>query len=164
MAADLQRKFEKKWKADGQLGIFATADLKKGDLIYEWKNAIYHSKKTRLSTQIGENIHILFKDDDFQFYNHSVERPFSDDVVILFIDHITISVVTMNSVLPISSIISIEKDRVQSRTSPLEKNWSHFTRHVNGKWPVHFIANAVPIIALDSLAEQSQFQKKRCMK
>ena len=66
--------FEKREKKiDGQdaYGIFAVKDLKKGDMIYDWKGSISPSKKDRLSTQIDTNKHIYFKDKDFQYYNHS---------------------------------------------------------------------------------------------
>eukprot|EP01084_Bolivina_argentea_P113098 201653_1 len=60
-------------------GIFALQDIKKGDIVYEWKGATTSAKKDRFTTQIGENKHVLFKDNDFQYYNHSCSPNFHHD-------------------------------------------------------------------------------------
>eukprot|EP01084_Bolivina_argentea_P043062 79365_1 len=60
-------------------GIFATEDIPKGGVIYDWRGSIESAKKDRFTTQVGRNMHILFADKDMQFYNHSCNPNFGHD-------------------------------------------------------------------------------------
>lgn len=50
-------------------------------MIYDWQDSLRSAKKDRFTTQIGMKKHILFKDDDFQYYNHSCSPNFDHDYI-----------------------------------------------------------------------------------
>eukprot|EP01084_Bolivina_argentea_P305824 528356_1 len=54
-----------------QCGIFATVDIKEGELVYDWSdNALVMPQKTSHTMQIGVNKHILY---GMKYCNHSCD-------------------------------------------------------------------------------------------
>eukprot|EP01084_Bolivina_argentea_P075405 136703_1 len=72
--------FEKKMRSDG-FGIFATKNIKCGEIIYDFSasKTVFH--QTQYNSQISENVHIEYPCDDFKYDNHDCNPNFYNDYV-----------------------------------------------------------------------------------
>eukprot|EP01084_Bolivina_argentea_P201785 344871_1 len=56
---------------DGDSGIVATVDIKKGEVILDLNNAMIVGEKMRWNTQIGLSKFLFYTHPDFKYQNHS---------------------------------------------------------------------------------------------
>eukprot|EP01084_Bolivina_argentea_P049577 91173_1 len=75
------QKFERRNSeyVNSQAGLFATSDIKKGEMICDWSGSAIVPKKTSHSTQIGVGKNIIYDCEDFQYYNHNCDPNFYHD-------------------------------------------------------------------------------------